>query len=259
MNLIWWRLIDCWSNAISESAEEKPLVVRIKQEVDAEEDTEEDAEEGSSEGCSRTLPRIPDRWLRKLESRNRLLPGGCIPVGIAVARQRTDSASKSARAGSLQMDTHPVPCTPHPIDLSRPELYINAASSGLGHFNYSSSSGGSIYSVHPPNWRCPSNPTSAEHHLNASAPAGVWPPPPDVASVLGYPYPASSSILSATPPVAGLTTSPYLLIPAACLGQFPFIFRSHSLEHIRTTRCGCLSTFDLELTCFKVIWFHIDC
>ena len=198
--------------------------MHIKQEVGAEAEAEVNAEE-SSEGCSRTLPRLPDGWLRKLElKRNCSLPASCIPVGIAVARQRPDSASKSARVASLQLDTHPAPCAPHPIDLSRPELYINAASSGLGHLNYSASSAPSMYSVHPPGWGWTSNPASAEqHHLNASASTPVWPPPPDVASVLGYPgYPApavSSPLLSATHPVAGLTTSPYLLIPAACLGQ----------------------------------------
>ena len=262
---------------------EAPLILRIKQEVDTEEgeeevEQEEEAEEvdpqEGSEGCSRTLPRLPEGWLRKLESRNRSHPANGIPVGIAVARQRTDSASKSGRVGSVQLDTHPVPCAPRPVDLSHPELYINAASSGLGHLNYSASGGSSIYSVHSSNWSWSSNPASAENHLSASAPAGVWPPPADVGPVLGYSYPAPapSSVLSAPHPVAGLTTSPYLLIPAACLGQFPSVSPLHFVsidffsqfvntvhpfdigstmgQRIRTGACGTIVSLTLESPAF---------
>ena len=57
--------------------EEKPLKLRIKQEFKTEEETEEETQEEEEEaegrdardGCSRTLPRLPDKWLRKLEKR----------------------------------------------------------------------------------------------------------------------------------------------------------------------------------------------
>jgi len=229
----------------------------------------DDPADETVDSCSRTLPRIPETWLHKLQQRKLNPPefkaessshsdaeavamtptpspvspppvawpnpaeskkkavvkpnsqnpvvsssSAAIPVGIAVARQRPESTKPSRST----------PPKPHhsssPYPLAPPDLSINSTPP-LPALNYGPLAAGRMYQTHDWAWSDPL-------HLNASHSAPLLWPGADVASsVYGYPYghppvppppPPPRPLSSSTANAMG--TSPFFLIPAACLGQY---------------------------------------
>jgi hypothetical protein len=156
-----------------------------------------------------------------------------IPVGIAVARQRPESTKPSRST----------PPKPHhsssPYPLAPPDLSINSTPP-LPALNYGPLAAGRMYQTHDWAWSDPL-------HLNASHSAPLLWPGADVASsVYGYPYghppappppPPPRPLSSGTANAMG--TSPFFLIPAACLGQYLVkqIFHSIFLLNLGNEYC----------------------
>lgn len=215
--------------------------------------------EEEEEGCSRTMARMPEASLLKWHQRQKrrqeeevVTPppaavaaddavrktlvqrkvsspaSSAIPVGIAVARQRKDKC---------RSDT-PMPVQPkarHPVlqqsSYSSPsESCMSDPSAGSTEFNSPSGYPSGRAAVYNP---------AALYAAGQSAASWAWSNPADynslwhhsttADSIMSYPnYPPTPPASSTTSllhhhhhhPASGLTPSPFLLIPASCLGDF---------------------------------------
>lgn len=218
----------------------------------------EDWRHDADGGCSRTIPRLPQGWLHKLERRaridsaaavaavsgeNRPTPiknqGGIqreptppqppvsakrsacsIPVGIAVARQRTESVTKTsatpapqtvaaAAAAAAAYPSAPAYLDSPSIAGVSPDVLLG----NLTSLNYHHLAAGRIlqrsagYHGHVSNWA----PWQGSGHGDYAA-SMMWPQQSD--PIYGFPYAASAA--PAHPPSPA---HPLLLIRASCLGN----------------------------------------